>query len=156
MTIEGDPRTIENYPAYLSKNYYCSSPQTFFLRGRMQFCRKTMLVLQSIGMSIDCKAFLMKYVLNCSSLSLSSQTSHAWKVSTWDCNNPMAHISKKEGQVKKHRQGKKLRSLLHYSARERSCHSSKRIRSIFLKEEAGRNNLTLQWILISTFDECES
>ena len=37
----------------------------------MQFCRKTMLVLQSIGMSIDCKAFLMKYVLNCSSVSLS-------------------------------------------------------------------------------------
>ena len=44
-----------------------------FLRGgRMQFCRKTMLLLQSIGMSIDCKAFLMKYVLNCSSLSLFS------------------------------------------------------------------------------------
>ena len=34
------------------------------------------------------------------------------EVSTWDCNNPMAHISKKEGQEKKHRQGKKLRLLL--------------------------------------------
>ena len=72
------------------------------------------------------------------------------EVSTWDCNNPMAHISKKEGQEKKAQTRKKI-AFATSSARSNSCHS----RSIYLKA-AGRNNLTLQWILIWTFDECES
>lgn len=117
----------------------------------MQFCRKTMLT--AVYWNVNrLQGFLDEVcfeLLLCLSLSLFSNKPRLKSVHLRLQQSDGPHFQK--GRPRKKAQTRKKIAFATSSARSNSCHS----RSIYLKA-AGRNNLTLQWILIWTFDECES